>query len=100
MTKPGYGRSNSSDKESRWFKYPRGRDFFSYDKIFLPINQRDNHWTLCVIDIRHRISYHYNSCVITEEDIEADNKVMVNIEKSLDYEYTCSNQRITSMNSY
>ena len=51
--KPGYGRNTHSDKESRGFKYPEGRDFLSYDKTFLPINQNKNHWTLCFMDVRH-----------------------------------------------
>ena len=88
VTKPQYGKLNSKDKESRGFKYPNGKDFRNYKKLFVPINQYDNHWTLCVIDVEHHFLFHYNSRLDATKDTT---KVMSNIDKLLDYEYKCCN---------
>ena len=88
VTKPGYGKVNSVEDENRAFQYPDGKDFRNYKKLFIPINQGDDHWTLGVIDIEHHYIFHYNSRV----DVPKDTEVMRNLdEKLLVYEYESCN---------
>ena len=83
VTLPAYGKMDATINEKRGFRYPKGRNFFSYSKVFLPINQNDEHWTLCVFDIKEKRINHYNSLI--NED--ADRIVMRFIFRYLEYEH-------------
>ena len=51
-------KSNNYDRVKKWTKnYPKG--LFSFDKIVIPINTGNRHWTVCCIDlIKKEISYY------------------------------------------
>ena len=42
-------------------RYPKGKNFFSYDKHVLPVNVNGKHWTTCVIDMMNEIVYTLDS---------------------------------------
>jgi hypothetical protein len=81
---PGYyDKDTIATSNKRGFKYPNDRNFFSYDKIFLPVNQGETHWTLVVIDVPNKIMFHYNSWI----DEKLDPKVMTKMQSYIQYEY-------------
>ena len=41
--------------------YPKGKNFFSYDKHVLLVNIDNKHWTTCVIDMMNIIVYNLDS---------------------------------------
>ena len=82
VTLPVFGKMDTT-KKKRGLSYPNGRIFFSYSKVFLPINQNEEHWTLCVFDIKEKRAYHYNSLLNEDQD----RIVMEFILKYLENEY-------------
>ena len=41
--------------------YPKKMNFFSYDRHFIPINQDNEHWSMCVVDTMNLIFYNLDS---------------------------------------
>ena len=44
----------------RW-KSCLNTDIFAKDKIYIPINEGDQHWILVVVDVKNKVIQHYNS---------------------------------------
>ena len=64
-------------------KYPPGsRGFSSFDKIIVPINHNNEHWSICIIEPNTKIVYHIDSI----KDADGDKIVYKHIKKYIRYE--------------
>ena len=75
--------SNKFDSTGTPVKYPPdSKGFSSYDKIVIPLNHNNKHWSMCVIEPQTKLIYHIDSL---QSDIR-DETVKKHIQKYIQYE--------------